>query len=441
LLIDPDYNPNPVLSGQFVRREISTSMGAATASALLAHLQSSGWELLEGAEYMRQSSAVIERPGFYFFTAIPPAPGETITPVQANGNPPWRVIGFNTSLFAAYDPLRETPGDIGDNVFWYEAGYTQFGTATALAQRISDTTEFNVVLTTTDPDAATFSFTVTPRDAEVAFELDDEPLGMGGTAHMGGGYRTLRSQYIIDGDVNEGGRIYIQVGTGYWSNVFGGGPFHPFLGTLTCFVTITAENGGSSYQHFVHAGTFKFAGGPHQFVLWGDTLPQPNNLLVSALKSEPRHRMGAAPILVVGTNNFDLTISHTQLRTKLYWSGAWASGLQTSMQSTRYGGGGIFVDSQPILMVRGCRGRAMVSRSGEPLAQAPYVVLSPGPYEATDGYLAGKLWDMIALSGYPGGGAPNPDRDRITYAGRKWDLLTVNMSGTQIHTTLWVRAN
>lgn len=434
-----------MISASYVRTTLNTTKGAETATALCNALESAGWEYT-GAK--QQSGAMVWRSGFYFQTAEPPPdPIDDGDKGLPGVYPIWRQTSFAEGMYVAYDPFRTIAVegmDVGGTpVYYYQAKLTTLLSAEAMADKMTEKSPFSVSHPTEGTDG-NYYFTVGQNSSTIMFENDDKPIGMAGPSHTFGGWREMKSQpiqYEEDGnDVTEGGSIYIRIGT-YFYVTFGGiTRSETGLGALGCFVQVRAENSSDWYSHFLLAGEKTFIGNRHQFVVFGSALA--SNLLVSALKSDSKHRTGAAPVLIVGSSNADGSAPYNQITTKLYWDQAMGCGMLTTMSPTVFHGG-TMNSTYPVLMVRGIRGRPMLSRSGEPLQQAPYVVLGPdGPYGASQGVLAGKLWDMIVLSGPPTANIANPGAvPMIKFAGRKWEKLATNTtSGWDIGCTLWIRA-
>lgn len=478
MLIDPQHDDTIELSDTFFYRQIAPENAVQIGGDLISLLTDAGWELDE--DEVENSYATLARLGYYWHTA-PPPPDPPIPPDRkpVGNNYLWFRTEFNGIVYVAYDPARSTPAPEGEQIdgktaVWYPAGLTTSDTAT----------EFVVAVNANDPvfgmtrlpddttsGNAMYQFRVTPRTPKVGFSFDNIVLADSdglqvGPTYTSGGYRILRSQRIMrtvydedgeeSGEVPEGLAMEVRIRTVYWSGGFGGATgSSPNTGGLLRIELTVRPDGGGEFVHLLHPGERKAYANPHQFCLWtGEPLGQ---ILVSMLRSHPKHLMGASPVLIVGSESsvwriWNLTV--LDWRKSVYWRDGFGEGFNNAVNSLPATGSHAYDEAQgwvegalPALMIRGCQQQPLMTRMDQPLAEAPWVVLAGDPHGGVDGSIAGKLWDMLVLSGpLESVAAPGemPEDSGIVFGKSRYELLATNGSlgspyTPDVWSTLWIR--
>lgn len=488
MLTDPQFEPAPVLSDAHVRLSIEMATDVADlAGKLSGVLGGGGWTLLPiGGGNSAQSEVHMSKLASFWWINMPAPvdPDYVRTPAGFSWFS-WQRLYFDNIMFAAYDANWEIPGTVdtvyvagagvgGLRVVWYPAGDTHLETAQNFVLAAADVSTRLKIEMVNDTGTlgifGTYDFRIWPIDGNVTFELDGvsmrTPVGdfvaptFYGPEFMTGGFRIYQSQPIVveadeetgEEGYTEGDTLMAKIRTVYWHPVYGNIGPDITLGMTRVELTVWGENGTDHYENIIHYGPFEAHANKHQFVLWGGTgYDAQSQIIASLLKSHKNHRLGASPILVVGSestmNRIALPV-YTPWRDRMYWYDGFAEGFGSSthmlLPATKYSG--YVPGAHPIIMVRGLQGTTLSTRFGKPIACAPWVVLSTSPYSGDSGAIGGKLWDMLLLSG-------QPDRDDFDYdatggalmfEGVRYESLAKNggvdtLLHRDIACTLWIR--
>jgi len=435
LLIDPFYIPDAKYSGTStgVRTFEYGSSYVNAGVSLVSLLMAAGWSVVDSFP----SVAIQRRPAYYFQTNIGAGtPGE-MSPVQCANTmgASWRRASVGSLIYNSYDPYIHTPTcPAGTNVMrWFEAGETTLDTANNLADKITEGGVFSVSVSGIigDPSAGgSYEFTLIPNVP--AFEFDEIPIGIGspvGSTSLRG-YYTLRSPSLND--------IYLEckVETRITNN--SGGFFaYDGVGTPKLCLTITSSAGGSYYMPLM-PGSYYFCGCNYQFAIWpqaGQVASRNANtsMFVSLIEApDGWHGAGGNCPFVVGANNGDLNIYADHFRTQLHWSQSLACGHSGVMDDTQYLKGTCDGYQTVAMLVRGTKGRPTVSLAGQPLVQAPYIVLPANPTAGPEAEIAGKLWDIVTTSGNAEIGAS------MMHDGRRWECFSTTRPTGDVGCDMWM---
>jgi len=252
-------------------------------------------------------------------------------------------------------------------------------------------------------------------------------------------------------------------------------------GSHCCYVQLRASGGGANapFQQYLDSlewtnffstaliPAYWIAANPYQIIVWPDSFGYFNGSSISALSAmliasllwtdTAKMPAGAAPVLVAGANS-DGRGYQSQVRTRGYWNASCATGISGDMNSTTFfqtvNASGVW--RTPIILSRGLRGASLLTRTGEPLIEAPYVAMAHDP-EETDGAparIAGKLWDTVILTaaGFARGASSSPNvtatprglpdatwEREMTYDGHRWRMLAdCKEPGGDLWVSLWV---
>jgi len=431
LLTDPFYIPGAEYSGTStgIQSLAYGSSYVAAGLALVGLLQDAGWTIVDSAP----SSGKATRPAFYFQTVSGTGTPVDMTPAQCTSlaGAPWRRASAGGVTYNSYDPGQYTPVCPGgtNGIGWFAADTTTLGTATSLADKITESPVWDCAVTATigDPSAGgSYEFTFTSEAP--AFEFD-ELLLLDGTGVMLRGYYTLRSPTL------DGAYLECKIETRRVNN---SGSFFSYdgLGTPRLCITITASGGGTYYMPFM-PGSYNFCGNNHQFAIWpkvGQTIGRNFNtaLFVSLIEAPTAHATGGSCPVVIGSNNGDLNIYPDHLRTQLHWSQSLASGQAAVMDDTAYRKGTCDGYQTVPVLVRGTKTRQTTSLSGQPLIQAPYIALPANPTSGPEAEIVGKLWDIVTTSGNAGLGA------MMLNDGKRWTCFSTTTPAGDVGCDMWI---
>ena len=224
-------------------------------------------------------------------------------------------------------------------------------------------------------------------------------------------------------------------------------------------ITVFADNGiptptnpTSGYtQRFISGNSYQIVANQYQFFLWGNELAPPffststpQNLLVSMLSTDSHGAGITNPVLVVGSAGA-LGLATPQLTTQLNWPGGLGgggvgSGWSTNLFSTGFNTSQPNPDMDrrtPTVPFRSLRGTPLQDLTGEPVIQAPYVALSGDPNSAAV-VVAGKLWDMVLLSGANIPNSPGITPGSMRYDNHDWIQIVSDTQLGDLYGTLWV---
>jgi hypothetical protein len=463
MLIDPFYNPKPAYS------DFATGVlplkgeelpGFTTAVALCQDirglLERAGWTTVDA----KKSEVSQSRPGMALpTTTLPTGPVEffempleycntgRLTPVQY-------TAGIGPFVFLPYDPFREIApacSACSSKYIFYPMGITREETAMALAGAIDATCKFQGAYMgmTVDPSIPvggdSYKIKITALEAD-AYELDSPtawPVGIGGgilTTHSG--YYVMRSKpYNVTGDCLEC-KIQTRI-VGH----LGGFVILDGLGQLECWLTISAANAGSYSQAMYHGPEYAGQAGEFQFVVWrtgpgmsGREGRAPSLILASMPKMDVgHHETGANAVVVIGSEGPDLNQNMLQLITQLNWPQSVASGFDSTMDALGYQTqSAANVLRTPAMMFRGLRGVRMTTREDQPLAQAPYILMSYSPNGVEPDLIGGKLWDMVVMSDAYTGPEAASNETAIQHDGQAWTRVSNETNTSSLFGSMWV---
>ena len=481
MLTDPQHDDSLALTEDdkpYIRRPVSGEEAVEYGHDLMSLLVSADWEVSESELEKGPSWSTMVRLAYYWQVLGPPPD----PPIPEEDRPPapdqmhLRIV-FGDYTYVSYDPNRYVTGavNVGGNIaIWFPAGATTSVTADAFVSKVNEYSEYWTISRLADQPlgiTSQYVFRVTTRDG--GFSRDNVDLhhtyGLQGPKYTSGGHYTLRSQYIMRdvfdeegnllGQAPEGQRLKLELRTVYWTPSYPGqAKPDTVVGALRIEMKVTLDEGGGGggeYRQVLQLSHDSYAN-PHQFVLWGGH--ERGQVLVSMLKSHPNHLMGASPLFILSPES-DVWANLPRIpvnnwTSSVYWRDGFTEGFNGQInyfppwQLHAYTAANGYVDgAHPTLMVRGSTGTSLTARNGLPLAQAPWVVLAADPRGGVAGSIAGKLWDMVVLSGPIG----DSDMDDLISSGgamvyheHQWDLLATNGGGgsalfPDVKVTLWIR--
>jgi hypothetical protein len=311
---------------------------------------------------------------------------------------------------------------------WYAGGPTPLDTGSSWATKLSELIYWDV--SASESGGYIYFDFLTKADA---FEFDEVPIGIGsGDGTMQGGSYTLRSPTL--------GSDYMEIKVQILPVNGFGGQFDYTFGFLRVVLTVTASGGGS-YKMPLFPGTYNFQASGRQVLIWpreGSTIAsnQNSSLLVSLIEAPTAHDTAGNCPLVVGGDHGEITGNTDQIRNNLHWAVALACGFDGEMDDTGYRKGTRDTGYQIVtLMGRGTIGRPTVSLSGQPLVQAPYLLLPPNPTTTGESVTVGKLWDCVLTSGTATRGT------RMIHDGKYWQCFGRASYARDIGVDMWILSN
>lgn len=397
LLIDPFYAPGAAYSetSTGVRELIAGVSYVAGAIQLVGLLQDAGWSTVDASP----SVANQNRSAFYFQVNSGSGTPAEMTAAQCTSHqgPNWRRFSLAGVIYHSYDPYLLTPTCAGGTggIVWFEAGSTTSGTAQNLAIKITEMSPWDCSYT---GDSGGYSlFTLTSKAS--AFEYDELAIGIGGGDRVSvRGYYTLRSP-VLDGQYLE-----VKIETRLVGHL---GAFITYdsVGAVRICLTVTSSQGGSYYQPLM-PGRYYAVANNWQVVIWPSSgTPNKNassSLMAAMIRSPESRPPSGNAVVVVGSDNGDITVplGYDQLRKASRWAGSVATSHGGPLAQTFFRSGVNTGYQKLAMLVRGTKGRATTSASGQPMIQAPYILLPSSPNSGgTEAAICGKLWDIVMTSG------------------------------------------
>lgn len=439
MLTDPFYQPGAKYS-ESSTGVIDLNMATSYVEgglALVGALESAGWTIVDSGV----SVATQTRPAFYLQTVTDPGPGApppremTLEECNSQAGASWRRAGVGGTIYNSYNPFLLTPTCASGTggIAWFAAGETTLDTATNLADKISGSGIFIAAVTGTVGDpAAGGSYVLTLTSLAPAFENDEIEISIGG-----GDLTSRRGFYTLRSPSLDGVYLECKIETRVTNN--SGGFFaYDGVGTIKLCLEITASGGGTYYMPFM-PGNYNFCGCHHQFLMWpvagAGSRNANSSILVSLIEPPDEHLIGGVCPLVIGSNNGDLNSNFDHLRNQLHWSMSLASGHSGAMDDTAYRKGDSDGYQKVSMLIRGTKGRPTVSLAGQPLVQAPYVVLPGNPTTGDEAQIVGKLWDIVLTSGGATPGAA------MLHDGKRWTCFSTTLPLGDVGCDMWILSN
>ncbi len=431
MLTDPFYSAAPKYSGSAQPIEPLT-VGTSYVTAglqVVGFLQAAGWTIVDSSPSFAQQ----KRPMFFMATALGIGTPVAMSVEQCKtwAGPSWYRGGAAGFTYNAYDPGAVMPiCPAGTGLMqWYPAGPTPLETGEHWAEKLAELIYWNVSASDGGDGHIYFNF----NSKADAFEYDEVPINIGsGDGTMQGGYYTLRSPSL--------GSDWVEIKVQTLPvNVFGA-QFDYTFGFIRVVLTVTASGGGT-FKTPLFPGTYNFQASGRQVLIWpieGSTLALNQNasLLVSLIEPETGHTTAGNCPLVVASDNGAMTGNTDQIRKNLHWNVALACGFNGEMEDTGFRKGTRYDGYQICsMMVRGTMGRPTVSLNGQPLVEAPYLLIPPDPTVNGEPVIVGKVWDCVITSGMSARGA------RMRHDGRSWQCFGRSTFARDIGVDMWILAN
>jgi hypothetical protein len=429
LLINPFYNPAVKYSESStgIRRLVYGPSYTNAGLAIKQVLEDAGWAVVD----LRPSEAVQRRPGYYFSAGLTTGEPVPMTPAQCKSTrgPEWARASAADALFNSYDPNASIPicpeGTAG--IVWYPFEATQTGTAANLTDFLNLLGIWDVTMGAVDGGDFAFTFI----SSSPAFEADEVPIIVGaGPGTTLKGYYTLRSPEI-DGEYLE-----IKIQTRMVSGL-GGFLSYDGLGRAQICLGVTSSGGGNEFYMPINPGTYNVCANEHQFLLWPEpgaevTRTDNSSLLVSHIQPMEEHLTAGIKTMVIGSYNGDLNGRGDQLRETLHWNESLGSGYSGQLFSSGFRAGDCDGYQKIAMLVRGTRGYPTVSIAGQPLIEAPYVLLPSTPLPGPPPMIAGKLWDIVMTTGNAKLGST------MMYDGNTWTCFSRSVPVGDVLNDMWI---
>jgi hypothetical protein len=433
LLTDPFYKSGPRYSESStgIRQFTYGSSYVAAGLAIKGVLQSAGWTVVDSAP----SRAVQTRYAFYFGTAPGTGTPREMTPEECNNTrgPEWNRATAAGNTYNAYDPgafIPTCPAGTG-RIKWYPHGTTTGETAGNLMDKMNELGYWiGAVSGVIEDSGGPVSYELTFNSTAPAFEFDEIPIGAGsGDETMRRGYYTLRSPEL------DGAWLEIKIETRLVGNI--GGFIYDSLGAMRICLAVTSSGGGREFYMPFFPGTYNICANNHQVVIWpiagaASSRIENSSLLVSHIPPPEEHPADGIRGMVIGSDSGDFIATTDQLRQTLRWHESLASGYDGQLFATAYRAGNCDGYQKLAMLVRGTKNRPTASLAGQPLIEAPYVMLPSNPIAGPGPMIAGKLWDMVMTTGNA------PVGKSMMYDGKQWTCFSTSVPVGDVLNDMWI---